>query len=274
MGKQQPSGLNHCPQNPPQIMSDTGSSFRNPNGSETSRRAALRYYDILFDREPDSVGYNCGTSTGYIYGDHSSSSGAREARYDWLAWQLIVNNAWEFSTSRMTSTGSLGAPPTCANGWQFGTMGFMSRLVVSLTALLVAACSVVSNAPESPANLVASKTGEPCPKQDCSEYPAEVVTKDSLVSAARAWGYDPESLPSLGNGEYLLILGRIIPGECTRTPTEMTGVETGNLVVTFETSGDACAHVAIPASYVLLVEGVPPTSVATATGTPFRLLGD
>lgn len=169
-------------------LSNSGASFRNPAGSEMSRRAALRYYDILFNREPDVGGYgywsqSCSltsmqdeafvfTVTGkaefanrfplpggdsvlaransrtrvrylwwalqdydassgdqsywgydysggnsYIYGTHSSSSSAREARYDWLAWQLIVNPAWTFSNARMTSTGVHGAPPMCQNGW-------------------------------------------------------------------------------------------------------------------------------------------------------------
>lgn len=168
-------------------LHDSGAFFRNPAGSELSRRAALRYYDILFDREPDAGGYaywaqSCdlaamrdqafvftvsakpeftnrfplpgGTSpaaqfnararvrylwwalvdadashndqsywgygwgaNSYIYGSNTSTSSAREARYDWLAWQLIVNPGWAFSNARMTSTGIHGAPPMCQNGW-------------------------------------------------------------------------------------------------------------------------------------------------------------
>ncbi len=61
-------------------------------------------------------GYDYSGGNSYIYGTHTSSSSAREARSDWIAWQLIVQPTWTFSTARMTSDGVLGAPAMCSSG--------------------------------------------------------------------------------------------------------------------------------------------------------------
>ena len=93
-------------------------------GDGDVRHGRAGSFGVVEDLEPTGLGespfggydYSNRAGWSYIYGASTSISSAREARYDWHAWQLVVNTDWEFSTVRMSSTGQLGAPPMCRAG--------------------------------------------------------------------------------------------------------------------------------------------------------------